>query len=280
MKKGFFIIMSIALVVFSCKNPKESDDYKRLEAENDSLRLAGVRQSNEYNEMLNLINEVEDNFRKIKETENYLVEQSKTGGELSASTKERINNDMQLLSETLKKNKDQIGKLQSQLKTSGIKSTELEKRLASLITEIEEKTASIAALQEELEKKNIIIMEQGQKIQEQTTVIEQKEETITQQDKSLHTAYYVFGTKKELEEERILLKGQLMKQNYNHEYFTKVDTRDFAHVAFYAKKVKILSTHPASSYVLEKGADGNLTLVVLDKTEFWSISKYLVTQVH
>ncbi|MCD7973415.1 MAG: hypothetical protein LUG18_12275 [Candidatus Azobacteroides sp.] len=282
MKRVIFIMASILLLVSGCKNtnPKDSEELKKLQEENDSLRLAGVKQNEEYNEMLSLINEVEDNLRKIKETENYLTEQSQLGGELNQSARERINNDMQLLAETLQKNKSQISKLQGQLKSSGIKSDELEKRLAALVADIEEKTASIAALQDELERQNIIIVEQGQRIQEQSSTIEQHSQTISHQDKTLNTGYYVFGTKKELEQEKILVKGKLMQQGYNQDYFTKVDIRELQQVPLYSKKVKMLSTHPASSYKLEKGPDGNQTLVITNKAEFWSISKYLVIQVN
>ena len=280
MKKVFIIITSVVLGITSCNSPKESDEYRKLQAENDSLRLAGVKQSGEYNEMLTLINEVEDNFRKIKETENFLNEQALNSGELTRSTKDRINSDMQLLRETLQKNKDQISKLQKQLKSSGIKSNELEKRLNSLVAEIDEKTQSIAILQEELEKKNMLILEQGQRIQEQSSAIEQQGQTISSQDKSLHTGYYVFGTKKELEGERILVKGKVMQQGYNKEYFTQIDIRNLERIPLYSKKAKMLSMHPASSYALEKAADGSLTLVIINKTDFWSISKYLVVQVN
>ncbi|MCL1942111.1 MAG: hypothetical protein FWF54_00975 [Candidatus Azobacteroides sp.] len=288
MKKFLILIVcaAVGLMIPSCQNPKNSEEYKQLQAENDSLKFAGLKQSGEYSEMLGLINEVEDNFRKIKETENYLTEQSQAGGELSRSTKERITDDMQLLTATLQKNKEQIQKLQNQLKSSGIKSAELTKRLSQLTQEVEEKTKSIAALQEQLEKQNLIIAEQGEKIQAQSTAIEQQKTAITQQgeqisaqDKSLNTGYYVFGTKKELEEEKILVKGKLMQQGYNKSYFTQIDIRNIEQVPLYTKKAKMLSVHPASSYVLEKTADGNLTLTVLNKKDFWSISRYLVIQV-
>ena len=286
MKKIIAVIAGITLLVFSCNSPKDSDEYKRLQAENDSLKLASLKQGGAYDEMLALLDEVEQNFKKIKEAENYLTEQSQVGGELSQSVKDRINNDMLLLTETLKKNKEQIVKLEQQLKSSGLKNSGLEKRLAAMAAEIEEKTKSIATLQEELEKKNIIIGVQGQRIaqqqssiQQQNQSIEQQHETIVTQDKSMNTAYFAFGTKKELEKHKILTKGKLMQQGYNQEYFSKIDIRELRQIPFYTKKVKVLSTHPASSYALEKGSDGSLTLVILDKQEFWSISKYMVAQV-
>jgi len=280
MKKLFFLVACIAVLMLpSCKNPKDSEEYKRLETERDSLKSAGIKQANEYNEILALINEVEDKFREIKEMENYLTEQSKSGIELNRTTKDRILSDMQLLTDNLKKNKEQIQSLQKKLKASGLKSVELEKRIASLSQEIENKVQAIVTLQDELEKKNIIIAEQGQKIQEQLAAIEQQQEQLIYQDKSLNTGYYVFGTKKELEKEKILVKGKLMQQGFNKDYFAQIDIRNLNQIPLFSKKAKMLSTHPASSYILEKAVDKNLTLIILDLKDFWSVSRYLVIQV-
>ncbi|MDR2474393.1 MAG: hypothetical protein LBD45_00910 [Bacteroidales bacterium] len=279
MKKIFIFLASALLIATSCKNPKESDEYKRLQAENDSLRQAGIKQSGEYSDMLNLINEVEDNLQAMKEKENYLTEQSRTNGELTPSTRERINSDMTLLSETLKKNKEQIAKLQNQLKSSNNKYSDLEKRLSRLSTEIDEKARAIEALQEELQQQKTVIVAQGQHIEEQSVAIERQHQTIAQQDQSLHTAYYVFGTKKELEQEKILVKGKVLQQGYNKDYFTRIDTRQMEQIPLYSKKARVLSTHPANSYTLEKNDNKELTFIILDKKEFWSIAKYLVIQV-
>ena len=282
MQKLFFFIVCITVLMLpSCKNPKESEEYKRLEIERDSLKFAGVKQANEYNDILSLINEVEDKFRDIKEMEDYLTEKSQSGVELNRTTKEKIMSDMQLLTDHLKINKEQILTLQKKLKDSGLKSSELEKRINLLSQEIENKVQTIVTLHDELEKKNIIIAEQGQKIQEQLSAMEKQQEQLISQDESLNAGYYVFGIKKELEREKILVKGKLMQQNHSiyKDYFTQVDIRHFSRLALYSKKAKVLSTHPESSYTLEKGVDKNLTLIIFDQKDFWSVSRHLVIQV-
>jgi hypothetical protein len=45
------------------------------------------------------------------------------------------------------------------------------------------------------------------------------------------------------------------------------------------KKVKLLSSHPEGSYVLENTSDDTKILVIKNKTTFWSVSKYLIVQV-
>jgi hypothetical protein len=49
-------------------------------------------------------------------------------------------------------------------------------------------------------------------------------------------------------------------------------------VPLYAKKARILTTHPKNSYSLEK-VDGQYVIEILDKKAFWSVSNYLVVEV-
>lgn len=72
----------------------------------------------EFNDMLQLMNEVEDGFRQIKEAENYLVSQKNATGEVNLSTREKLKNDMSLVTETLLKNKEKLEALQKQLSNS------------------------------------------------------------------------------------------------------------------------------------------------------------------
>ena len=63
------------------------------------------------------------------------------------------------------------------------------------------------------------------------------------------------------------------------QYFTKIDIRTERTIPLYSKSVKVLTSHPASSYRLEADANKNYTLRILDPNQFWSTSKYLVIQV-
>ena len=60
---------------------------------------------------------------------------------------------MQLISETLKKNKEQISQLEEKLKKSGIQSSALRKTIDRLSSELDQKATMIVALQEDLAKK-------------------------------------------------------------------------------------------------------------------------------
>ena len=106
-----------------------------------------------------------------------------------------------------------------------------------------------------------------------------KSRTISRQDKDLNRAWYVFGTKRELREHNILSRDGVLTRGYNKNYLTEIDIRNVKRIALGSKKARVLTTHPSSSYVLERGADKTCTLYITDPTSFWSVSKYLVVVV-
>ena len=92
-----------------------------------------------------------------------------------------------------------------------------------------------------------------------------------------HTVYYVFGTKKELKAQKILQDGDVLKSNdFNRDYFAKVDYRVKKVIPLYSKSAKILTNHPAGTYRLDRDANKQYTLRITDPDRFWSVTKYLV----
>ena len=109
---------------------------------------------------------------------------------------------------------------------------------------------------------------------------------INAQDKQINTAWYVFGTKKELNNQHIIEdvnaltgKFKVMTGNFNKNYFTKVDIRDLSEIKLYSKSAKLLTTHPSSSYNLVRDANKQYILRITNPQIFWSTSKYLVVLV-
>ncbi|MEG1617270.1 MAG: hypothetical protein RR202_12550 [Bacteroidales bacterium] len=280
-----------ALLLFaSCGG--NSAKMKQLQSENDSLVAVNTQTKAEFDEMLSTLNEVEEGFAQIKTAENYLVVQAQSNTDLNKSTKERLAGDIQMIQETLKNNREQIAKLQEQFDKSRSQSAQMKKTIQRLSNEIETKSAMIASLSAELAKKDVKIAELTQSVTELAGTVDvlteetkEQQATLAQQEKALNTGYYVFGTKKELKEQKILTGGGLlesskvMEDNFNKDYFTKVDVRELKEIPLYAKKAKMLSNMPEGSYIFSKGSDKNLTLVITDYKAFWSLSKYLVIQV-
>lgn len=105
----------------------------------------------------------------------------------------------------MKQNKELIAKLQKQMSNSSIKSEQLQKTIANLTKQLEEKEKQLQALREELDSKDIHIAALDETINNLNTKSNRlasesskKSEVINAQDKQINTAWYVFGTKKEL----------------------------------------------------------------------------------
>lgn len=289
MKKVLLLCVCTAMLA-SC-GQKSSEEYNRLKAENDSLKLESTKNTEELNEMLNTLNDVEADFQSIRDAENYLNIQQQ-GGELNMSKREQIKQNMQLIAETLKKNKEQIADLQDKLKKSGIKSAALQKTLNRLSSELDQKAAMIVSLQEDLAKKNVRIQELdemvsslNEDVEGLTTTTNAQAQKLSEQDKNLHTAYYCFGTSKELKDQKILsggglfAKSKVLQSGFNKDYFISIDIREVKEIPLFAPKAKLKSNHPEGSYEFIKDEDGNLTLKISDEKAFWSLGKYLVIEV-
>ena len=279
------VISLLALtVLMACNNKKEE---KNLASQNtiDSLTDVVNQKNNELNDIMSTFNDIQEGFREINEAEGR-VNIARNNGETNA--KADIMENISFIKRTMQLNKERIAKLREQLKESSFNTSKLQATIESLNKELESKTARIEELQAELDSKNAHIAHQDKQISELNTNVNSltvdnaaKARAVEQQDKQLNTAWYVFGTKKELREQHILegtnkvLKGN----NFNKDYFTKIDIRVDKVIKLYSKSAKLLTNHPAGSYSLDKDARGMYTLRITNPTTFWSVSKYLVVVV-
>lgn len=291
MKKVMIFMLGALTLLASCDTKKQKEALSReekLSMQLDSLRTALSQAENESDDLMSTVEQIQEGFKQINEAENIVTLQSKQG---EKADKASILENMGLIKEKLKLNRNLIANLQEQLRTSTSSNTKLKSTLEEMVKNFEaqlaEKTQQIEELRAELEKRDQLITEQDRQISslnenvsELSQSNEQKTQTITQQDKQMHTAYFVFGTKKELREQRILQQGDVLRNNdFNHDYFTKIDYRVTKVIKLYSKKAELLTSHPAGTYALDKDAQGQFTLRITDPDRFWSVSKYLVVEV-
>ena len=186
----------------------------------------------------------------------------------------------------MKENRALITKLRQQLRESSVKGDQLKVTIDNLVAEMEEKDRQLKQLRAELDAKDIHITELDATINTLNSNVSdlqeesaRKTETINTQDKQLNTAWYVFGTKKELKEQRILDGDKVLESNFNKSYFTKIDIRVDKEIKLMSKSAKILTMHPSGSYTLQRNANKMYVLRITNPQIFWSTSKYLVVQV-
>ncbi len=287
--KAFVSVLFVSLIAFSSCNFKSSD-YKKLQEQNDSLMRAKQQMQDEIDEYFSAMNQIEQNIEKIKETQGVLQTQPESG-ELNEDSRTKINEDLLYLNEMLQTNKDELSRLKSKLKKSSIKSEELERSIARLTKALEEQSSKVAILQAELAAKDSLIADlgttvstMGKDIEGLKTDNEAKQSKLNEQEETIHTAWYVFGTRKELKEQKIITSEgifspkRVLQSDFNKNYFVRIDARKTKSIPLYSTRAKILTSHPKSSYTLEKEND-NFVLLITDTKDFWSVSKYLVIEV-
>lgn len=276
------MVCCAALLMTGCKDGKNAPGLASVQ-QTDSLNDVIAQKDSEINEMLGTLNDIEEGFRLINEAENRVALLKNGEG---TSKKQNLKENIQFIAERMKQNRELIAKLQKQLESSTLKGGQLKKTIDNLTAQLEEKDKQLLALREELDKKDIHISELDETIGNLNTNVsnlsadnQQKAETINAQDKQLNTAWYVFGTKKELKGQHILEGGKVMNGNFNKNYFTKVDIRNTTEIKLYSKSAKLLTAHPASSYSLTHDASKQYVLRITNPQIFWSTSKYLVVLV-
>lgn len=282
MKKVLIACFCIGALA-SC-NVKNSDEYKRLEAERDSLAQVNAQGNTEMNEMMAIINDVEEGFRQIKTAENYLSAQTAEKGTLSQSKRTEINNNIMMINDILKKNKQEIAKLNQQIKNSNSNSKGLQSTIQRLNQELSDRAKAIQELQGALQKRDAQIAQLQTDVDELAEKTEAQAGQLKAQEKELNTAYYMFGTKNELKEAKVITGGflsstKILNEGIEKDKFITIDIRDTKSIPVYAKKAKLLSDHPKDSYTISKDESGNAVIEISDYQRFWSLGRFLIIQV-
>lgn len=270
------------LLLGACTGKKSSPDLANME-QNDSLQRIIAQRDSEINDMMSTLNEIQEGLSAINQAENRLsIAREGEGANKTAQIKENI----KFIANTMARNRELMKRLQLQLRESRFNGDELRKTISNLTQQLDDKAQELQRLKAELDAKDIHIAELDEKIDNLNDKVEnlqtdaqQKAQTISNQDKQLNTAWFVFGTKKELKEQHIMENGKVLQSNFNKNYFAKIDIRIDKEIKFYSKSARILTMHPSGSYTLTPDVNKQYVLRITNPQLFWSTSKYLVVLV-
>ena len=289
--KNLFFLLLIIPAMWQCTSGPSA---KELQSRNDSLMVEAAQKDSQMNFLVETMGNIESNLKLIKEKEKLIAVQSQSGDK-NLATGEAINQDIHMIYELMLQNKEHIQNLEKKLKKSSADNVEVRKLIGGLNEQLQTKSEEIVQLQEKLLQKNILIDELNYEIIDLSLAVdsvrtlnkatrEQLEATTTE----ANTAFYAFGTRKELKNKNIIVRegflffgsDKVLKDDFEKEYFTKVDTRTATEFPLYASKAKVLTSHPEDSFELTTGENKDLVLEITNVAKFWSISKYLVVEVN
>lgn len=281
--KKLMLILFIAPMWFACQG---DDDKPVTDPVKDSLtdetnRLTGINaeQAAALDSFFRAMNDIQANLDEIREKEK-MIARDTMGGDVG-SRKDQITADIQAIYDLMVLNKQRLASAKKNLKDANLQIASMQATIDQLNSTLATREGEIVVLKDNLEKKNIELSNLSMNYQE----LQQESEAKTEQ---LNTAYYAYGTSKELETQGVINKeggvigiGKTVKMSEtpNTEYFTQIDIMRVSEIQLSAKEAKLVTTHPAGSYRIE-GADGKADkLVITNPTQFWSVSKYLVVVV-
>lgn len=281
--KRILIIAIAALALTGCQEKKNAAAVSQTDVRIDSLQRIIDQKDNELNDVISTFNEIQEGFRLIELAEKN-VSIIKDGE--ATNKPEQIRESIRSIQQRMQHNRELIARLQQQVREGSSRSEELRRTINNFVKELEAKNNELQQLRTELQEKDIRIAELDNTVSTLNSDVIQlreetakKTETINNQDVQLNSAWYVFGTKKELQEQNIYQKGKVLQSNFNKNYFTKIDIRVDKEIKLYSKSARMLTSHPAGSYTLQPDAQQQYVLRITNPQQFWSTSKYLVVLV-
>jgi predicted nucleic acid-binding Zn-ribbon protein len=275
-----FLTLLTVVLMLSCSQDAEqaavNDPEKdALEAENLRLKREIEDVKDGVDTYAQYFNEVKQNLDSIRVKQGLISD--KIGNKKEKIDKADLLEDLNSLGELMTKNQTTINQLRKSLKNSNLQSAEMEKMIMSLTEEVALKNMEIYNLQQELETIDAAYTEVLEAYQE-------KVEELAETREELNTAFFTYGTSKELKDNGVLTKEggfigigkiQKLKSDFNKQYFTEINITKTKSIPLGVARAELLTNHPDGSYELvgEKNIE---KLVIKNPKEFWSVSKYLV----
>ncbi len=273
MKKTAILFLTVATIIASCNN---GPSRKELQEDKEALITELNEKDAALAKLIATMKSIDEGFKKINEMQGRINLSSPT----SEGNQNSIERNIEYITSTLKKNKEEIDNLKKQLLGNKQISKELKAKISNLEKQLSEKSFELAGIQKALADKNIYIGKLDSIITDLTRANTGQELQLIAQEQELNSVWYAIGTKSELKGENILSSGDVMREkDINLNYFTKADKRELKQINTYAKRAKLLTNHPEGSYTLERNTEKQYILTITAPDAFWSTSRYLVIQV-
>lgn len=211
----------------------------------------------------------------LKETQSPEQTRMLTSAEVRQQVLHRISD----ISSVLAENRKRIVGLETKLRSSRKQFEGLNAMVASLKQSLQEREQNIAQLESNLKDLTA-------KVEEKTKEVADKEATIHNQQTQMNTAYYIVGTRKELEEKGIIHKEggflwgllgstTVLASGFEPTYFKPVDKTSSVNLPVDGTIDEIIPRRNPDFYQTEPDANNSTTLRIVDPQKFWQ-DKYLV----
>ena len=287
MRKPVLFALIAVVVVLAVVAAVLFTRYRKVSTEYTNMRLAEETARVGYSEAFNAITEIQDSLNAIAVGDT-TVQMLSTGAQSELKVTEAVRRQaldrVNVLNESLKRNKEKLRKLEASLRKSGVKVAGLEKMIVTLRQTMIEKEALVAQLTGQVDSLQTTVAGLTTEVKQGQETIRVREQVIEEKRRELATIYYIVGSKKELSTLGfIVAKGGVLGMGktveatgrYTESYFTSLDTDQESIVPTSAAKVQVVSAQPPASYEL-KPVGGLMELHILDAKEFRKVKHLIV----
>ena len=284
--KNYLIIATVATLLSAC-NRQELADSKNA---NDSLISVVSEREQALNEFILAFNEIESNLDSVAVKQHIITMSVDNPGELNKSRKARINDEITAINNLMDENRKKITELNRKLKNSAGKNANLEKTIATLSDQLNQKNMELEYLNAQLNSLNAQVVQLESNVSILNAENNQQSKVIENETAALRSAYYVIGNSKELRDANIIDreggllgigKTSKLRADFDNTMFTHIDYTQSTTIGVNSK-MKIITSHPSDSYSLvREGKDKDVVtnISISNPEKFWSASKYLVVVV-
>ena len=261
-------------------------DKTKSNPEADSLRTQLSAQMEEMDEMNLFLDAVNMSMDSVVNMEGTVL---RTTGESPLSRKEQIQKNMEAYKLILQQQRERLDILEKKLKDNNAYAGKMQKTIAALKQQLEEKDQAIIKLSEELEQRNFQIEELKDNVDNlNVQVAELEEDSKAKQDEidekvnQMNEAYVFIGDKNALKKAGLIEGGSLLKKsklntsNIDKKLFKKVDIRNVKSFQIPDSKPEVLTQMPAGSYEITKTGNNSSELTITDPARFWGVSRFLI----
>ncbi len=287
MKKRLLTLGLIcAVALTACNGNLSKEREKQLQ---DSFAAVMSNKDAELETLFQQLNEIDANLGEVTKTYTDLAQVANNSGEVGKDAVSSIKNKIATINDILAADKEKLAAVNSRLARTQKQNKQLQTFVSNLEQRIKEQEEQIQTLTAELQKKNVQIDELTKNVQDLETKTKKKDQQIMQIEDEKHTAYFAIGTKKELRMKNLvdkrggfigLGKASVLADNTDFASLTKIDTRNTQEIPLTGKKIKIVTTHPDTSYSLEGDPTRPTSIRITNPDLFWKASKCLVIMVN
>lgn len=282
MKKVFVFggLFALMCTMIACGDKTKSNP------EADSLRTQLSAQMEEMDEMNLFLDAVNMSMDSVVNMEGTVL---RTTGESPLSRKEQIQKNVEAYKLILQQQRERLDILEKKLKDNNAYAGKMQKTIAALKQQLEEKDQAIIKLSEELEQRNFQIEELKDNVDNlnvQVAELEEdskaKQEEIKEKTDQMNEAYVFIGDKNALKKAGLIEGGSLLKKsklntsNIDKKLFKKVDIRNVKSFQIPDSKPEVLTQMPAGSYEIKKTGNNSSELTITDPARFWGVSRFLI----